>query len=177
MGYNNYCFSENTNEKVYNSDMILYFFNKFSQSKKIPNNLIDPNVRTDYGKLRFLIVEEQKIKNELNGNFSILSELTEKNETEVELIDNFSLEEIINKDKFKSFLYFLGLLSVKEHIFGSNYILSIPNQTIKTMHRHNICYLYSQLKLYRIFSLIYYKEKLLVVKVSHYLLKIFLWPD
>ncbi|MCD6588662.1 MAG: AAA family ATPase, partial [Candidatus Fermentibacteraceae bacterium] len=51
--YNNYCFSENVDEKVYNSDMILYFFNNYSQEKKIPSNLIDENVRIDYGKLRY----------------------------------------------------------------------------------------------------------------------------
>ena len=34
--YNNYCFSENVSEKVYNSDMILYFFNNYSQEKKFP---------------------------------------------------------------------------------------------------------------------------------------------
>ena len=110
--------------------MILYFFNEFSQSKKIPNNLIDPNVRTDYGKLKFLILQDKK----LNGNFSILNELAEKQEIETELIQSFSLEEIINKDKFKSFLYYLGLLTIKKYIFGSNYILNIPNEVIKTMH-------------------------------------------
>ncbi len=128
--YNNYCFSEKTTERVYNSDMILYFFNNYFQDKKIPSNLLDENVRIDYGKLQFLILESKK----LNGNFDILSKIIQTGEIETLLTHSFTLKEIIDSDKFKSFLYYLGLLTVKEHIFNNNYILSIPNEVIKTMH-------------------------------------------
>ena len=37
--YNNYCFSEKTDEKVYNTDMVLYFFNKYFQKGASPNEL------------------------------------------------------------------------------------------------------------------------------------------
>ena len=128
--YNNYCFSENTDEKVYNSDMILYFFNKYSQGKKIPSNLIDENVRIDYGKLRFLILEEKK----LNGNFSILSDIIEHGSIDTQLIHSFALKDIVEEDKFKSFLYYLGLLTIERHYMMSDYSLVIPNEVIKTMH-------------------------------------------
>ncbi len=128
--YNNYCFSEKVDEKLYNSDMILYFFNNYSQEKKIPSNLIDENVRIDYGKLRYLILEEQK----LNGNFSILADIVETGQTETTLVHSFALSDIVEKDKFKSFLYYLGLLTIKEHYFASKYLLTIPNEVIKEMH-------------------------------------------
>ena len=132
--YNNYTFSFKTDEKLYNSDMILYFFNNYLQEKKIPNTFLDENVRIDYAKLRFLILESGK----LNGNFNILSEIIENGQTPCELVHSFALNEIIQKDKFKSFLYYLGLLTVKEHVYGSKYILSIPNEVIKTMHYDTI---------------------------------------
>ena len=128
--YNNYCFSENTEEKIYNSDMILYFFNNYSQEQKIPSNLIDENVRIDYGKLRFLILEEQK----LNGNFSILSDIIENGSIDTQLIHSFALKDILEKSKFKSFLYYLGLLTIKKHYIASRYQLTIPNEVIRTMH-------------------------------------------
>jgi hypothetical protein len=131
--YDHYVFSKN-GEKIYNSDMILYFFNVYFQEKEIPNNLIDSNIRTDYGKLRFLIVQDQKIQSKVNGNFSILRKLIENNETKANLTDNFYIEEIIEKNKFKSFLYYLGLLTIKKHVYGMNYVLTIPNKTIETMH-------------------------------------------
>ena len=128
--YNNYCFSKNINEKVFNSDMILYFFNKYSQEKEIPSNLIDENVRIDYGKLRFLLLEEKK----LNGNFSILSDIIENGSIDTQLIHSFALKDILEKSKFKSFLYYLGFLTIKKHYIASRYQLTIPNEVIRTMH-------------------------------------------
>ncbi len=130
VNYNNYCFSKNTEEKVYNSDMILYFFNNYSQDKEIPSNLIDENVRIDYGKLLFLLLEEKK----LNGNFSILSDIIENGSIDTQLIHSFALKDILEKSKFKSFLYYLGLLTIKKHYIASRYQLTIPNEVIRTMH-------------------------------------------
>ena len=130
VNYDNYCFSDKVDEKVYNSDMILYFFNKYFKAGKVPNELIDPNVRTDFGKIRFLILESGK----LNGNFRILNELLDRHETESELISSFALSDIIKRDKFKSFLYYLGLLTIKEHIYANKYVFDIPNETVKSMH-------------------------------------------
>ncbi len=139
VNYNNYCFSKKTDEKVYNSDMVLYFFNNYLQQSEIPGNFLDENVRIDYSKLRFIILESKK----LNGNFNILSEIMETGECETELIKAFALKDIIETSKFKSLLYYLGLLTIKEHIFGNNFKLTIPNEVIKTMHsdyiRNSLC--------------------------------------
>ena len=55
-------------------------------------------------------------------------------EIETILVHSFALKDIIEDDKFKSFLYYLGLLTIKEHIYGSEYKLQIPNEVINTMH-------------------------------------------
>ena len=130
VNYNHYCFCENTGERVYNSDMVLYFFNKYFQNQGIPGNLIDENARTDFGKLRFLIIESRK----LNGNFDILTEILEKNRTDATLSHSFAIADIIKHNKFKSFLYYLGLLTIHEFSYGSEFTLTIPNETVKTMH-------------------------------------------
>ena len=128
--YNNYCFSKKISEKVYNTDMVLYFFNNYMTEEKIPKELLDPNVRTDYSKLKFLILQDKK----LNGNFSILQSLVERNEINSELTTAFSLDEVVDKDKFKSLLFYLGLITIKEHLYGTNYDFTIPNEIIRMMH-------------------------------------------
>ncbi len=65
---NNYLFSRKSEERVFNTDMVLYIINKYLQEGDLPQDPIDPNIRTDYGKLRFLVIEN----NRLNGNFNIL---------------------------------------------------------------------------------------------------------
>ena len=51
--YNNYRFNEETEHTIYNSDMILYYFDNLLKDKKEPKELIDVNVRTDYSKLKY----------------------------------------------------------------------------------------------------------------------------
>ncbi len=54
---------------------------------------------------------------ELNGNFSILADIVETGQTKTTLIHSFALSDIVEQDKFKSFLYYLGLLTIKEHYY------------------------------------------------------------
>ncbi len=132
--YDNYSFCENIEARVYNSDMVLSFFNKFLKEGEIPSDLIDANIRTDYGKLRYLLVKNK----EPNGNFNILHEIVCRGEIEAELSHSFALDEIIEEDKFISFLYYMGLLSVKEALYGVKMRFMIPNQVIKTMYHDYI---------------------------------------
>jgi hypothetical protein len=45
--YNNYKFNKNIKHTIYNSDMILYYFDAQIRNDEEPQNLIDVNVRTD----------------------------------------------------------------------------------------------------------------------------------
>ena len=47
--YDNYKFSTRAEETVFNTDMVLYFMKKVYNKKYIPEDLIDENVRVDYG--------------------------------------------------------------------------------------------------------------------------------
>lgn len=127
--YDNYSFSKNDKDKIYNTDMVLYFMNKYLQDKEIPNDLLDENIRMDYGKLRFLITEGDK----LNGNFNIFKEILGKGEESGELVKSFSLADLINREKFRSLLYYLGLLTIKKYDYGNNFIFVIPNRIIKRL--------------------------------------------
>ena len=48
--YDNYCFAEETlDESMFNSDMVLYFLSTFLRLGTPPKEMIDRNIRTDYG--------------------------------------------------------------------------------------------------------------------------------
>ena len=53
--YDGYRFAKNTEETVYNTVMVLYFLDAAMPNKPMPDDLIDDNVRIDYGKLRHLL--------------------------------------------------------------------------------------------------------------------------
>ncbi|MCP4155892.1 MAG: AAA family ATPase, partial [bacterium] len=133
--YGNYVFSEHSlgDEKIYNSDMVLYFLLEYFKIQTIPRDLIDRNVRIDYGKLRHLIILDEGKEKSVNGNFNRLKGIIEQGVTTAKLVKGFPLEELINTDNFISLLFYFGLLTIKEEEMG-DLILEIPNETILRLY-------------------------------------------
>ena len=143
--YNSYIFSEDANHTIYNSDMILYYFDKLIKNNKEPSNLIDSNLRTDYSKLKYLLLNEKK----LNGNFTFLNNLLEGKQISLMGIkDSFSAFELSNADNFKSFMFSLGFCTIKKNLFKLD--LKAPNQTIKKLLAEFIHYAYKEFDNYKI---------------------------
>lgn len=120
--YDGYRFSAKSKETIYNSNSVLYLIHQYTKSNEMPMDVIDTNMRTDYQKLRFLVIESQK----LNGNFNLLSEVLETNEIRSELVKNFPVSDLIDRDKFVSFLYYLGFLTIKE-LDVDQFVFTVPN--------------------------------------------------
>ncbi len=125
--YNSYLFCVGT-EKLYNSDMVLYYLHTYLRDKIKPINMLDENVRTDYKKLKFLITKAKK----LNGNFKALRNLLEERDEEYEFVKSFSIKEIEDDNNFVSFLYYLGLITFNKKR-GLFYNFIVPNRVIKKM--------------------------------------------
>ncbi len=127
--YNGYTFDTlNTDDRIFNTTMLWNFLDNYMAYGKAPDDLTDPNVKTDFNKLRFLI----SVDNKLNGNFSILKEIIEKRETSGRLKEAFSIGERIDKSEFRSLLFYLGLVTIKDY-FGEYAIFRIPNRTVERL--------------------------------------------
>jgi len=126
--YDGYSFNKGL-EKIYNSISVLYYIHQYIKSKEKPVILIDENMRTDYGKFRLLFKKDE----ELNGNFSVLREIVETNETNSEFVRSFALNDLIDKEKFKSFLFYLGFTSIKNIDPTGRFIFTIPNKLINKL--------------------------------------------
>jgi hypothetical protein len=131
--YNNYTFSTETTTSLFNPDMVLYFLDEYFKVSRIPDELIDRNVRMDYSKLRHLIVIDRKGKKEANGNFPRLREIVEEGSVSTTLKKGFPLEEIESPENFISLLFYLGLLSIKGKKEDLP-LFKIPNQTVKSLY-------------------------------------------
>ncbi|SFP94836.1 AAA family ATPase [Hydrogenimonas thermophila] len=143
--YDNYQFSKKNDSKIFNTDMISYFVEEYHKENELPRELIDINVRSDYSKLREVIYTNQK----LNGNFETLKNLIAGDTIELATIKtDFSGANFKDEDNFKSLLFYLGLVTIKE--IKLNTILKIPNETIK---RIDIDFLKDSLELEEMFEL------------------------
>lgn len=133
--YGNYLFSKDDDTRMYNSDMILYYIDSYLTKNRIPDDLIDRNVRVDYGKLRHLIVVDRDTGTPpaTNGNFSKLKEIIGEGGTASKIVKGFPLEELRDTQNFKSLLFYLGLLTIKGPE-KDRLRLEIPNETVRRLY-------------------------------------------
>jgi len=135
--YGNYLFSDYSSDgqRLYNSDMILYFLREYMKRQAIPKDLIDRNVRIDYGKLRHLIVIDHGKNSQptANGNFSKLKEIIAEGGTTTAINAGFPVDQLTQAHTFKSLLFYLGLLTIKAPE-RDRLRLMIPNETIRRLY-------------------------------------------
>ena len=131
--YGNYLFSEDDDVKMFNSDMVLYFMDNYLNRRKLPDNLIDRNVRIDYGKLRHLIIVDKGKNKAFNGNFNRLKRIIEEGKISSKLVEGFPLEQLVDTNNFVSLLFYFGLLTI-EGTERDKIRLKIPNETIKRLY-------------------------------------------
>ena len=147
--YDGYRFATNADETVYNTDMVLYFLNAILPNKPMPDDLIDVNVRIDYGKLRHLLTVSRQMGDSgraedttrggetagpvrLNGNFDLLRQVIGEGEVHADIQTSFPLERLNQRDNFLSLLHYFGLLSIRTAKAGEVQ-LGIPNQTVRRL--------------------------------------------
>ncbi|MBP7564080.1 MAG: AAA family ATPase, partial [Candidatus Cloacimonetes bacterium] len=127
--YDHYQFSKSVKESVFNSDAVLYFIKEAIDVQNIPTNLIDDNLRMDYGKLRYLIIMDKK----LNGNFESLSKIADDGGIASDIVSSFPFDRITDPDNFISLLYYFGLLTHSGRTIKGRPWLVIPNESIRRM--------------------------------------------
>ena len=114
--------------EYYHTDMVLYYLKTSIAGGGPPDNLIDRNVRIDYGKLRHLVTVNRR----LNGNFDLLRQLIGAGWVDSELQDDFPLERLAERENFLSLLHYFGLLSIRA-VRDDLPRLAIPNQTVRRL--------------------------------------------
>jgi hypothetical protein len=137
--YGNYLFSKHAkvNERLYNSDMVLYFLKEYFKIQSLPDDLIDRNVRMDYEKLKHLIMVDKGDRKVSNGNFDRLKDIIKEGEISSELAKGFPLEELAERENFISLLFYFGLLTIKT-AEAPGMIMEIPNETIRRFYYNYI---------------------------------------
>lgn len=126
--YDNYCFSENKlDESMFNSDMALYFMKSFILHNVKPKEIVDPNIRTDFNKLAYLV----RLDHGLGENFSVIKEIAERGEITTDIVTHFSALEMTDVRNFSSLLFYFGLLSIKGIDRMGTPVLHVPNLVVR----------------------------------------------
>ena len=143
--YDNYCFAKECLEsdiRVFNCDMVLYYLRNYISYKHSPEIMLDPNTKTDYKKLNMLI-QLDKLDGDRKG---VMMEIIEKGEIAATLVPSFSANEMTDPETFPSLLFYYGMLTIKG-TKGSRLILGIPNNNVRMQYYNYILKQYAQYKI------------------------------
>ena len=158
--YDNYRFTQNAGQSLFNSTMVLNFIEDMITEPDFPKQLLDDNTRIDYTKLKHLIILDKK----LNGNFSVLKEIIENNQITAEIKSSFPVNKITLRDNFVSLLYYFGLLTIGGSQYDQN-ILKIPNESVKDIFTNYMTEGYEDADIFRIDT--YEYGKLMIQMAYH----------
>ncbi|MCL2074137.1 MAG: ATP-binding protein [Marinilabiliaceae bacterium] len=122
--YNGYLFNKDATDRIYNPSMMIYFFKQIIEEEKIPEKIIDDNLKIDYGRIQRLTYNE--------ANRETLLQIIKDEGIVSQIVSKFSIDALNQNEYFVSLLFYLGLLTIDKPSFG-NVHLRIPNYSIKTV--------------------------------------------
>ena len=132
--YDNYCFAEESYGKepsMFNSDMVCYYMSNLVDTGQRPEELIDPNTMTDYGKMKRLIVMDKLEGERLN----IIHDIAEDGFIYGQVASHFPAERMMEFGNFISLLYYYGMLTIGG-VEGELLKLIIPNNNVRLQYYH-----------------------------------------
>ncbi len=126
--YDGYRFSIHAKEKIYNSNMCLYFLNNYVRFSEMPDQLIDMNIASDYNKLGKMLdlckgKEREKVIEKTVSGEGIVSDIRQKFNPAIE----FTEIDLV------SMLFYLGYLTIAGEEFEKPE-LKIPNRVMKEIY-------------------------------------------
>ena len=130
--YDNYCFSKKaleTQSKVFNCDMVIYYLRNYMDYGQAPDQMIDPNTRTDYNKMKKLL-QLDKLDGDRKG---VIRTIAETGQIVTTLEETFPASRLTNPQTFTSLLFYYGMLTIKD-TFGDMLILGIPNNNVRKQY-------------------------------------------
>ena len=129
--YDGYRFSPQASERVFNSDMVLYFLSEVDRKREYPADMLDLNVRTDYRRLQRIGVLSGVAADERR---TLLEAILADGGIESAIVRQFGVGSLSSQTQFISLLYYLGMLTLcPSPPSASGYRLEIPNRVIREL--------------------------------------------
>ena len=144
--YDGYKFSLSAENHIYNSNMCLYFLSDYIRLKRIPDDLIDMNIASDYSKIGKMLdlckgENRQEILRKTVQGEPIVNYIVKKFNPAIEFTETDMI----------SMLYYLGYLTISRNLAGIPE-LTIPNKVMKEIYASYFMQLIDQKAEFRIDS-------------------------
>ena len=141
--YDNYCFAKSSFGKepsMFNSDMVCYYMSTLVDTGSKPEDMVDPNTKTDYKKLRNLI----EIGNMTEERRQTIYDIVHTGYTIATINSYFPAESITDADNFISLLFYYGMLTIRGTL-GAALRLGIPNNNVRIQYYNYLMQAFQQI--------------------------------
>jgi hypothetical protein len=129
--YNGYRFSKEATERVFNSDLVLYFFAEIESQGRYPEQMLDLNVRTDYARLQRIAALSGAAGAETRA---LLESILTEEHIASRLVEQFGAATMRSREQLISLFYYMGMLTFSAASEGSAVPrLVIPNRVIREL--------------------------------------------
>lgn len=125
--YNGYLFSEDSESKVFNATLIMYFLQKYLPEKINPKNLVDPNLNQTGTTIENIV----GLKNS-EQNYRIIEEIVNENQIGATLQPFINIDVKFDHDDLITLLFNIGMLTIKG--FDIEIQFEMPNKIIKSIY-------------------------------------------
>jgi hypothetical protein len=122
--YNGYRFRSDAKETLYNSTILTYFLKSLALRKSYPEDMVDPNVKTDVSwieRLGFPGGSPLELMQDLLRGDGLPYDARQ-------LRDKFSMSRFFQREHCAMSLFFLGMLTIRDERY-----LAFPNQTLASI--------------------------------------------
>ena len=137
--YNGYRFSEKSEQRTFNTTLVMYYLKEYIKTGERPMKMLDNNIAANFEKLENLIT----IKNNPYSK-EVLEALIQNNEITAPIIDKFNLKMDVTKDTILSMLFYFGYCTIKERKIGLNVSFKIPNYVMSGIYNEYFMQLLSR---------------------------------
>ena len=131
--YDNYCFSKDaleTQSKVFNCDMVLYYLRNYVSNGRGPEEMIDPNVKVS---LKGLFPHDKYESFRKDTIFKLM----QNGEVASRLHEPYSIYELLKPELLASLLFYKGVLTIKG-ILGNLVVLAFANKCVSKLYKDEL---------------------------------------
>ncbi len=129
--YDGYRFAEDAPERVFNSDLVLYFLAEIENHGRYPEQMLDLNMRSDYGRLQRIATLSGAAGAELRE--LLLAILTEE-KISSRVVEQFGSRSMHSREQLISLFYYMGMLTFGPPSPGlSAPDLVVPNRVMREL--------------------------------------------
>ena len=119
--------------------MVLYYLRNYMDTEQSPRQMIDPNTKTDYGKMKKLL-QLDKLDGDRKG---VLRTIIEKGKIVTNIVESFPARMLTNPQMFVSLLFYYGMLTIKD-TRGDRLVLGIPNNNVRKQYYEYLMELFEE---------------------------------